>query len=305
VYCLDCSLDGAISYSSWNKKTNVLLLETKMSLDVLPQIRQSSGQSIQRAKRKHDVIDNGDMDKWRPYWQRGQTTLDEMNEQFRNRDKNGPKRLLKTAIPRKTRLYHSSLDLRSTGKVKKKVKIAKYASTQGLHRMPPIHSAKTLDTFGSQRLSHGNSSLNLPQIDPEQELTGEPGSRDNSAATSCRMSTRNGHGFGLFDSESESESEDEIYQSDEDPYVSRQNLDKAGDYIVEHDWILKETLANEARKVHTLHNKVNIVLPDEDPLESIKSRIDEIQLMVKPRAEFGNFLDTIDPEQKEKIVVST
>lgn len=292
-------------YSNGSKETDMLLMETKMSVDVLPDIRQNSGHTVPRAKRKHDVIENGDGEKWRPFWQRGQTTLEEMNEHLRNRDKNAGKRILKTAGSRKTKLYHSSLDLRSTGKVKKKVKISKYASSQGLNRMPPINTARKMgDTFGSQRLSRGNSFLNLPQIDPEQELTGDPGSRDNSAATSCRMSTRNGLGFGLTDSEEEDESEEDIYQSDDDPDVSRQNLDKAGDYIVEHDWILKESLAKEERKVHSLHNKIKIVLPDDDPLEAIKSRMDEIQLMVKPRAELGNFLDTIDPAQKEKIVVS-
>lgn len=292
-------------FSVASRDTDISQTETRMTTESLPEIRQRSGELYQLGKRKHDVIENGDIEKWRPFWHRGRTTLDEMNEQLRKREIQNNKKSLKTVNPKKTRLYHSSLDLRSTGRVKKKVKISKYASSQGLNRMPPIHNTRTRESFTSARLSHGNSSLNLPQIDPEQEVTGEPGSRDNSAGTSCRMSTRNGHGFGLIDSEEESEAEEDIYPSDEDPGVSRQNLDKAGDYIVEHDWILKENLAKEARKVNSMHNKIKIVLPDEDPLEAIKSRMDEIQLMVKPRAELGNFLQTIDPEQRERIMVSS
>lgn len=270
---------------------------------VLPDI--SVGERAPRVNR--DVIGNDEGGKWRPFWHRGRTTLDEMNEQLRQRDKLQGKKM-KLGSPRRTRMYHSSLDLRSSGKVKKKVKISKFASTQGLNRMPPIAtSRKSASTLFSARLSHGNSSLNLPQIDPEEEITGEAGSRDNSAATSGRISTRGGNLFGLDDSyeETDSESEEDIYPSDEDPCVSRQNLDKAGDYIVEHDWILKETLLKEARKVNSMHNKIKIVLPDEDPLEAIKTRMEEINLMVKPRAELGNYLDTIDPGQKEKIVVSS
>ncbi|XP_052792872.1 uncharacterized protein LOC128226836 isoform X2 [Mya arenaria] len=40
---------------------------------------------------------------------------------------------------------------------------------------------------------------------------------------------------------------------------------------------------------------------DEDPLETIQSRMDEINMMVNPRAELGNYLETIDPAQKERI----
>ncbi|KAH3835165.1 uncharacterized protein LOC127878895 isoform X2 [Dreissena polymorpha] len=41
---------------------------------------------------------------------------------------------------------------------------------------------------------------------------------------------------------------------------------------------------------------------DDDPLETIKTRMEEINMMVKPRAELGNFLNTIDPAQRNRIM---
>lgn len=260
-----------------------------------------------RRKRPKKTFHAEDEGKWRPYWQRGHTTLDEVNEKLRENNMRNPKFLLRKNVSRKTKLYHSNLDLSSFGSLPKKVKISKSVSMQGLHRMPPIDSAPRERKTNTNKLSRTNSHLNLPVLEPDIELTGGMGSRDNSAGTSARISSRTGRTSGMHERDEEIESssgEDEVYLSDDDPVVSRKNLDKAGDYIVEHDWILKEQLAKEARQVKSLHNKVNIILPDEDPLETIKSRMSEINMMVKPRAEYGNYLETIDPEQKERIVVS-
>ncbi|WAQ99542.1 hypothetical protein MAR_023915 [Mya arenaria] len=242
--------------------------------------------------------------KWRPFWQRGHTTIEEMKEKYHEREKRNRKNM--TGFYGKTKLSHSNLDVSSAGGARKKVKISKYASSQGLHRMPPIDvsSKNGGENINPARLSCTNSSLNLPNIDPQQEVIHEIKTRDNSAVTSGRTRSRNGHNArhdGNDNQSEQSESEADIYLSDEDPEVSRRNLDKAGDYIVEHDWILKGNLETEARKVAVLHNRVKIVLPDEDPLETIQSRMDEINMMVNPRAELGNYLETIDPAQKERI----
>ncbi|XP_045203583.2 uncharacterized protein LOC123556719 isoform X2 [Mercenaria mercenaria] len=264
--------------------------------------RETEGR-IHRKRSRNSLLMEED-GKWRPFWQRGHTTLDEMKEQKREKNMRYPKFSMRKNVPRKNRLYHSNLDLRSVGRTAKKVKISKSVSMHGLNRMPPIDSGKREIRNNQSKLSRTNSQLNLPVLEPDIELNGAVGSRDNSAGTSVRSSVRYGRTSVMRANEEEvEESEDEdVYLSDDDPEVSRRNLDKAGDYIVEHDWILKGELEKEARKVKTLHNKVQIVLPDEDPLESIQSRMDEINMMVKPRAEFGNYLETIDPEQKEKIV---
>jgi hypothetical protein len=259
-----------------------------------------------RRKRSRNSLLMEEDGKWRPFWQRGRTTLDEMTGQSHQKNTRYQKLSSRKNVSRKNKLYHSNLDLSSVGRVRKRVKISKSVSMQGLNRMPPIDSAKTELRNNTTRLSRTNSHLNLPVLEPDVDLNGGLGSRDNSAGTSFRGISRHGRTSAVRVSydDVETTTDDEVYLSDDDPEISRRNLDKAGDYIVEHDWILKGKLEKEARKVKNLHNKVKIVLPDEDPLETIQSRMDEINMMVKPRAEFGNFLETIDPEQKERIVVS-
>lgn len=250
---------------------------------------------VNRRKRNRNALQTDDEGKWRPFWQRGHTTLDDLKQNLR------------VKYPRKIKLYHSNIDLSSAGRARKKVKISKSVSLLGLnHGMPPIENISRYSRNNSKKLTRTNSHLNLPQIEPDVDINGAPQSRGNSAVTSGKSSSRNGRISGMREQEPEtepsSEEDDDVYQSDDDPVVSRKNLDKAGEYIVEHDWILKEELAKEARQVKSLHNKIQIALPDEDPLETIQSRMDEINMMVKPRAELGNYLETIDPEQKQRIV---
>ncbi|KAL4230951.1 hypothetical protein ACF0H5_011324 [Mactra antiquata] len=234
-----------------------------------------------------------DDEKWRPFWQRGQTTYEEMKTLTRER----------RPVTQRTKLHHSNIDISSAGRERKKAKISKSASVQSLNRFLR-KDGRSRDDRKTGYSSRNNSQLVLPQLEPDIELHDIHGSRNSSAHMSVH-SSRHSATSGLRDAlpvdESSSE-DDEIYESDDDPVVSRKNLDKAGDYIVEHDWILKGKIANDARKVKAMHHRVQIPLPDEDPLETIKSRMDEINMMVKPRAEYGNFLETIDPEQKARIM---
>lgn len=255
-----------------------------------------------RTRRVARETDDGS--KWRPYWHRGHTTIDERRQQASEREKRTSTALVNTGLRKK--LYHSNLDISSAGKSTKRVKIAQYASTQGLNGIPFVENGlRNVHEHANARLSITNSSLNLPSIDPEQDLRCDVNCRDLSAVTS-RSGARNGRlsstNGTINDTESD-ESDEEVYKSDDDPEVSRKNLDKAGDYIVEHDWILKGNIQEEARRVALKHNKVRIPLPDEDPLEAISLRMEEVNRMVKPRAELGNFLDTIDPEQRNRIMV--
>ena len=256
-------------------------------------------------RREFSARDEG---KWRPFWQRGHITVDEANEKLREREeyalsikrsaKNNPK-----LYSSSTRLYHSTVDLTrtSTKRKKRKNKMSKSVSMQG-----GLHNPVELMNRRGTGISRTSSTLNLPLIEPDIDINGTFESRDNSALSVAIHST-NGRNSNNHENEAESEidsADEEVYQSDDDPEISRRNLDKAGDYIVEHDWILKENLAKDARKIKTKHKLLVIPLPDDDPLDSIKTRVDEIQLMVKPKAEYGNFIDTIDPSQRDKILVS-
>lgn len=285
-----------IQYSECDKRSANMLLGRNVVMDVNKTQENINGysnavydQNLRKRTIDGQQVANGD-EKWRPFWQRGQTTYEEMKELSRSR----------RPVTQRTKLHHSNMDLSSAGRERKKAKMSKSASVQGLN-----HYSRTDRSRGNRHmgiLSRNNSHLILPQIEPDVEINGSRGSSAHMSAHSSRHSATSGAREPLPIDESSSE-DDDIYESDDDPVISRQNLDKAGDYIVEHDWILKGKIAKEARKVKVLHHKVQIPLPDDDALETIKSRMDEINMMVKPRAEYGNFLDTIDPEQKARIMV--
>lgn len=42
--------------------------------------------------------------------------------------------------------------------------------------------------------------------------------------------------------------------------------------------------------------------PEEDPVEMMENRMDEVRAMMRPKAELGHFLEKIDPEQRAKIL---
>ena len=243
-----------------------------------------------------------DDEKWTPFWQRGHDT------EIKHAKSVSDGHVLRPSS-KHVKLFHSTLDISSNNKKKhKRVTISKSVSMQnGLNHMPPIENAniKRRKKRGilKDRNMIGLSSLALPKIDPDIAVEVERDSRESTATNGVldngRLSDNNDS-----DNETDSQASEEIYLSDDDPDVSRQNLDKAGDYIVDHDWILQENLAKEARRMSTARKQMRIIIPDEDPMEAIQSRLDEVTMMVKPKAEWGNFIDTIEPEQRAKIMVS-
>ena len=250
--------------------------------------------------KNHETAGDKHGEKWTPFWQRGHLLDD--------RDKNDG-HLLKSSS-KKIKLFHSSLDISSSNNRRrgKKVTISKSVSVQnGLHHMPPIEnivSSAKRDKRPSRTMT-GLNSLALPKIDPDVAIEGERNSRESSAVTGVTFENGLFTGTGESDVDSDSGGEEEVYLSDDDPEVSRKNLEKAGEYIVDHDWILHENLAKEARRMSCVRNQTRIIVPDDDPMEAIQSRLDEVSMMVKPKAEWGNFIDTIEPEQRAKIMVSS
>ena len=241
-------------------------------------------------------------EKWTPFWQRGH------DSEVKHADSVSDGHALRPSS-KHVKLFHSTLDISSDNKKKhKRVTISKSVSMQhGLNHMPPIENAnsKTRKKRGILRDRNmiGSSSLTLPKIDPDVAVEVERDSRESTATNGVLengpLSDTNGS-----NDETDSQASEEVYLSDEDPEVSRQNLEKAGDYIVDHDWILKENLAKEARRMSCVRKQMRILVPDDDPMEAIQSRLDEVTMMVKPKAEWGNFIDTIEPEQRAKIMVS-
>ncbi len=73
---------------------------------------------------------------------------------------------------------------------------------------------------------------------------------------------------------------------------------------VKHNWILQDEAKLRQRRVDNRTSRFLLSVPDEDPLVAIESRMDEVRRMSKPRRDERYVLDRIDPEQKEKILVS-
>ncbi|XP_035824877.1 uncharacterized protein LOC101847947, partial [Aplysia californica] len=81
----------------------------------------------------------------------------------------------------------------------------------------------------------------------------------------------------------------------------RSRAEKAAEFEVAHNWMLKEETERNARKFDRTKRKLTICLPDDDPLEGINNRLEEVQSMVKPKAELSGFIEDMDPEQRERI----
>ena len=88
------------------------------------------------------------------------------------------------------------------------------------------------------------------------------------------------------------------------PEVIRARAEKAAEFEVEHNWLLKEEAEMKVKKFDQTKRKLAIFLPDDDPLEGISNRLEEVQSMVKPKAEFSSFLEDLSEEQRERILVS-
>nr|KAG5698817.1 hypothetical protein BaRGS_019669 [Batillaria attramentaria] len=85
----------------------------------------------------------------------------------------------------------------------------------------------------------------------------------------------------------------------------RARAEKAAEFEVEHNWMLKEEAEMKVKKFDQTKRKLAIFLPEDDPLEGISNRLEEIQSMVKPKAELSEFLVDMTPEQRERILKIT
>ena len=85
--------------------------------------------------------------------------------------------------------------------------------------------------------------------------------------------------------------------------MARKNAEKAAEFEVEHNWVLKEAEERQYKRFDVIKRRVMIALPDDDPLDSIHHRLAEVQSMIKPKAELSSFLNEMDPKQRQRILV--
>ncbi|KAL8616745.1 hypothetical protein ACOMHN_017783 [Nucella lapillus] len=86
------------------------------------------------------------------------------------------------------------------------------------------------------------------------------------------------------------------------PEDFRARAEKAAEFEVEHNWMLKEESEIKVKKLDQTKRKLAIVLPDDDLLEGISNRLEEVQAMVKPKCEFSSFLYDLTADQRDKIL---
>uniref|UniRef100_K1PHN1 Uncharacterized protein n=2 Tax=Magallana gigas TaxID=29159 RepID=K1PHN1_MAGGI len=134
--------------------------------------------------------------------------------------------------------------------------------------------------------------LCLPRLEPEVDLDLDADARDVSATT--RLASQldsNPRGTAEPDvrteHESDSDESDYLNNYDDDTETAHKKLDQIGKFEMEHNWLLHEGFEREKE--------------DENPVTTVNSRIDEINSMVKPKADIGILIQNMNPEQKEKI----
>ncbi|XP_052673272.1 uncharacterized protein LOC128155546 isoform X3 [Crassostrea angulata] len=148
--------------------------------------------------------------------------------------------------------------------------------------------------------------LCLPRLEPEVDLDLDADARDVSATT--RLASQldsNPRGTAEPDvrteHESDSDESDYLNNYDDDTETAHKKLDQIGKFEMEHNWLLHEGFEREKEDFVNKSRKINIPIPDENPVTTVNSRIDEINSMVKPKADIGILIQNMNPEQKEKI----
>ncbi|KAJ8298347.1 hypothetical protein KUTeg_024878 [Tegillarca granosa] len=207
--------------------------------------------------------------------------------------------------PKNPRLYNSSLSLsRAFTQVDFK---SKSLSTEGLHRWPTSvgHGSRRKETPKKAK-AYERLPLILPKLEPDVNLDLDVETRDESAIVKPSpekdIILENGLDSEFEERPESEDNDDDYFNFDDDTATARKKLETLGSFEMEHNWILQEDLRQKQEDILIHSKKVRISIPDEDPMATIQNRIEELQTMSKPRAEFANFIETLSPEQKDRIM---
>ena len=148
--------------------------------------------------------------------------------------------------------------------------------------------------------------LTLPKLEPEVDIDFDTQARDASvAARAISQLESNAHAQSEADIDHESDSDESDYLNNnrDDTETARRRLDEIGQFEMNHNWRLHEGFKQDQENFQVKSRKIAIVIPDENPLNTVNTRIQEIQQMVKPKAELGNFIEKLPQEQRARIMV--
>ncbi len=87
--------------------------------------------------------------------------------------------------------------------------------------------------------------------------------------------------------------------------ITIQNLAKDAEADMKHSWLLEEQNRELWKKFEERKRQLAIVIADENPLQEIEQRLEEVRLMSKPRKDPRHVLERLPEDQRNNIMVST
>ena len=200
-----------------------------------------------------------------------------------------------------TRLYHSNVNLpRSVTQYEISKNLGKSLENLPKSKTTLLEKKKSImqDDKG-ERLS-----LLLPHIEPDCDINLDVNARDASATImSPSLSGDDVMRNAAKTSNEKLDNFDYLTNFDDDNETAKNKLYKVGQYEMEHNWILHEGLQKNLENFDKEGKKLQISIPDNKSKAPITDRIQEVKSMLKPRAELGDFINNMDPAQKERIKV--
>ncbi|XP_033742595.1 uncharacterized protein LOC117329022 isoform X2 [Pecten maximus] len=215
--------------------------------------------------------------------------------------------------PWNTRLYHSNLSIpKSLTQYDFISSSKKSSSMDALHRLkttfPTQRQRRDRHRKGLIKQEDGNRlPLILPKLEPDIDIDLDVTARDASAKVNeVSMSDKSEDEHMSYDEEvandADSEGSDDYFNFDDDTATARSKLEKIGEFEMEHNWLLQEDLQRKRDEFNTQSKKLRVSLPEEDPVEMMENRMEEVRGMMRPKAELGHFLEKIDPAQRATIM---
>ena len=89
------------------------------------------------------------------------------------------------------------------------------------------------------------------------------------------------------------------------PDSQRLEAERQAEEEVKHNWLLEEENKSRMKRFESRCNRLTIAISDEDAVDAIEDRLEELRMMAKPRKDERSVLDRLTADQREKILVSS
>ena len=99
------------------------------------------------------------------------------------------------------------------------------------------------------------------------------------------------------------DSEDDEDDEDEDGGFTE--VERIAEEEVKHNWLLEEENKIRMKRFENRKNRLMIHISDDDTVDAIDDRLEELRMMAKPRKDERHVLDRLSKDQRERILVSS